>query len=91
MPDSNMSNVEMPFSFVLSLVGALRRLEWSGQRHGLGTRGDYKAPPQLFPCCPLCGGVKPGLMVDVRFRESDIGHLDSCFFAEALHQIEADI
>lgn len=91
MPDSIMPNVEMPFSLALSLAKALRRLEWSEQRHGLGTRGDYKSPPQLFRCCPLCGGVKPGIEVNVRFRESDIGHLDSCFFKEALHQIEAGI
>jgi hypothetical protein len=89
MPDSNMSNVEMPSSLLLSLVGALRRLEWSEQRHGLGTRG--LEPPRFFDCCPLCGGVRPGLVVDCWFRESDIGHLDSCFFKEALHQIEAAI
>lgn len=56
-----------------SAESVLRELEWSG------------LPPGGWPCCPVCGGIKPGHGSDERGElPTNQGHRKDCRLAAAI-------
>ena len=70
---------------VRDLIKFIRKLEWASYAQGQGSGfmssgGDG----QLYPACPVCGGIKPGSGAEGDFMRSAIGHYRGCQMKEIL-------